>query len=52
MPTGSFYDEQQFHQAGPGENATENWEIWDSIKNKGLCDRLCDGTYHNLPITA
>ena len=23
-----------------------------AIKNKGLCDRLCDGTYHNLQITA
>ena len=23
-----------------------------AIKNKGLCDRLCDGTYHHLPITA
>ena len=23
-----------------------------AIKNKGLCDRLCDETYHHLPITA
>ena len=42
-------------KAGPGgkcDRKLGNVRCVYAIKNKGLYDRLCDGTYHNLPITA